>query len=126
MRRRIPLPSLATILAVPALLVLAGCGGGGYYDPHPGTPYPPASVYGSTEVDNLSAEYVDGFYLAPSYTSDFTGDLLSGPLPPGFYEYVGDFLEDSYDAEADLEYGDLVQWFDVFVPGDQLTTFEVY
>jgi hypothetical protein len=116
---------LAALLGAP-LFLLAACGGGygsgygGGYGPPPGIPL------GSAEVDNLSGEFVEGFYLAPSGTGAFTGELLGTPLPPGYVQYVGDFEEDTYDAEADLEFGDLVQWFDVPVPASDTTTFEVY
>jgi hypothetical protein len=103
------------------LLTAAGCGGGGLYGPAYVDPY-----IGAAELDNLSVEYVEGFYMAPAATTLFTGELLGAPLPPGFVQYVGEFEEDYYDAEADMEFGDLVQWFDVFVFGDDVTTFEVY
>jgi hypothetical protein len=117
-----------TALAGAALLSLAACGGAGYHgdgDPYY-PPFPASSALASAELDNLSFEYVLGFYMAPAATSSWSGDLLSSPLPPGFVESLGEFDEDFYDAEADLELGDLVQWFDVFLPGAELTTFEVY
>lgn len=115
-------------LGLGALLLTAtacGSGGyveGGYYDP--GYGYEP--YVGSVVVDNLSFEYALGFYLAPAFTGDFTGNLLSAPLPGGVGEYVGDFYEDAYDAEADMEFGDLIVWGDVFVPAFEDTIFEIY
>jgi hypothetical protein len=116
-----------------ATATLAGCGGYGYveaYDEGYGYPDPVPYAYGSVEVDNLTDtstfEYVLSFYLALSGTGAFSGNLLSAPLPPGTIEYVGEWLSDTYDAEADLEFGDLVQWFDVPVPAGDVTTFEVF
>jgi hypothetical protein len=118
-------------LAVVALafLATAGCGGGYYEDPY----YPPGPVpvYGTVEVDNLTDtttfENVYGFYLSLAGSGSWTGNLLSGPLPPGFAEIVGDFLEDFYDAEADVgDFGDVAFWDAVFVPAGDITTFEVF
>jgi hypothetical protein len=67
-----------------------------------------------------------GFYLALAPDGPFTDNLLFEPLPPGYFAWVGDFEEDVYDAEADAEFGDLIQWFDVFVPAYEVTIFEVY
>jgi hypothetical protein len=110
-------PALAALLGA-VLLGTAACGGG--------WPAYDAPLTGSVQVDNLSSEYALGFYLAPSGTDAFTDNLLYDALPPGATDYVGDVQEDWYDAEADLEYGDLVQWFDVDVPADQVTTFEIW
>ena len=60
------------------LLTAAGCGGGGLYGPAYVDPY-----IGAAELDNLSVEYVEGFYMAPAATTLFTGELLGAPLPPG-------------------------------------------
>jgi hypothetical protein len=107
--------------------VEAGIGYDGYYD----DPYyygEAPVVFGTVEAANgtdlTTFEWMYGFYLAPAATGMFTGDLLSGPLPPASAEIVGDFEEDLYDAEADLEFGDIVEWFDVPVPGGEVTTFE--
>ena len=59
-------------------------------------------------MDNLRLEYVETFYLAPALTDLWTDDLLGWPLAPGEIANVGDFEEDWYDAEADLEFGDCV------------------
>jgi hypothetical protein len=114
-------------LAVP-LLALGACGG---YDPGPYDPYPYPDPYGAVWVDNRTDETtfedVLGFYMALAGTGSYTGNLLSGPLPPGFVEDVGDFVEDFYDAEADVGYfGDVAFWTDVFVPAGDVTTFEVF
>lgn len=114
------------LLAGAFLVLLTGCGGGciecgyDYYDPY--DPY----YYGTVDIDNLSLEYVDAFFLAPAPSGLWSGELLGRPLAPGYAACVGDHPEDYYDAEADLEFGDLVQWFDVFVPAADVTVFEVY
>ena len=125
-------PPLARLLwLVPALLALTltGCGGGCceeyyyeevvVYDP---APIPLASI----DLDNLSPEFVDTFFLSPAGTGLWTEELLGWPLAPGETAYIGEFQEDWYDAEADTELGDLVQWFDVFAPGGEITIFEVW
>ena len=75
---------------------------------------------------NVGFEWTETFFLAPAATDLWTADLLGAPLPPGTAMAVGEFVEDVYDAEADLEFGGFVQWFDVFVPGAEITAFEVY
>lgn len=130
-----PAPLLRLLLwAAPVLaaLLLAGCGGAccdGYYeyedvvyDPGVPAPVPLASI----DLDNLSPEFVDTFFLAPAATDLWTEELLGWPLAPGETAYIGEFVEDWYDAEADTELGDLVQWFDVFTPGGEITIFEVW
>jgi hypothetical protein len=112
------------------LLATASCGGGYYEDPYY-DPYVPAPVHGTVEVDNVTDtttfEDVYTFYLSPSGSGAWTENLLSGPLPPGFAEVVGDFVEDFYDAEADVgDFGDVAFWDGVFVPGGDITTFEVF
>ena len=39
---------------------------------------------------------------------------------------LGVFAEDYYDAEGDMELGDLIQWFDIFVGEGATTVFEVF
>jgi hypothetical protein len=125
-------------LSVAALLVvfaglLAGCGGGGYvyeevyYEPIYEQPVYEEPVYlASIDLDNLSPEYIATFFLAPAATDLWSEELLGWPLAPADTAYIGDFPEDWYDAEADMELGDLVTWFDVFAPGGELTIFEVW
>ena len=126
-------PLTWVLLAGLALAVLGGCGSAGYAEVGVGgyveEPYyeDPCCWYATVDVENLAPwEFVETFFLAPSATDLWTADLLGGPLAPGEAAYVGDFDEDWYDAEADLELGALVQWFDVFTPGADVTVFEVH
>ena len=59
-------------------------------------------------------------------TNFFGKSRVNLPLAPGEGAFLGDFVEDAYDAEAGLELGDLVQWFGVPVPADDVTVFEVW
>ena len=120
---------VATLAVLAAgLLATAACGGGYYEEGYYEEPVP---VYGTVEVDNrtdsTTFEDVYGFYLSPAGSGAWTENLLSGPLPPGFAEIVGDFVEDFYDAEADVgDFGDVAFWDAVFVPAGDITTFEVF
>ena len=96
-------------------LVLAGCG----WDDRDGT------VIVTNYTDSGTPEDVVAFRLA-RFGDPFTGNLLSSPLPAGSTRFVGDFREDYYDAEADMDLGDLVEWFDVWVEADDDTYFDVY
>ena len=83
-------------------------------------------MYGSIDVGNVGTEWVETFYLAPAATDLWTPELLGWPLAPGGIAALGDFVEDWYDAEADLEFGDFVTWFDILVPAADVTVFEVW
>ena len=99
-------------------------GGGGYYDdPYY---YDDPCCFGKVDVENLSPEFAESFFLAPVATGAWSDELLGWPLAPGEGAFVGDFQEDAYDAEAGLEFGDLVQWFQVLVTAGEETVFEVY
>jgi len=114
------------LLAVVALAALPGCGGDTYVAP---PPVPPTPALGAVYVDNLTdqgvPEFALGFFLA-RVDGPFTENLLPGDLAPAATQYVGDFIEYSYDAEADMELGDLVTWFDIWVPAFDDTFFEIY
>ena len=113
-RRLVPL-----LVAAGLLLGLTGCGCGSCAN----------DLWGNVFVDNYTdtttVEFVDFFQIAP-IGQPWTGNLLSGPLPPGSTEHVGSFHEDYYDAYAELELGDFVEWFDVFVGYGEDVFFEVY
>jgi len=56
----------------------------------------------------------------------FTGDLLGGtPVAEDSARFVGRFTEDYYDAQGDLELGQITEWFDVFVGDEEITWFVV-
>ena len=131
-KMHVPRSSLVLLgLLAAAALPLAGCGGGcstcydvGYGGG--GEYYPEPFPLGSIDYDNQSPEYADTFFLAPASTGLWTDELLGWPLAPGEIAYIGDFEEDWYDAESDMELGEIVTWPDVFVPGNDVTTFEVW
>ncbi|MDJ0976147.1 MAG: hypothetical protein QNJ98_16930 [Planctomycetota bacterium] len=107
------------LLLSAALLVTAGCGGGGgvgYYEP-----------LGSVEVANLTAfEDVTYFSLTPAGSFGGSGDLLGFPLFPGEAAYVGDFYEDYYDVDYELDYGFMYWEPDYFVAAGFINTFDVF
>jgi hypothetical protein len=120
-RSRPSLLALVPSLLLPALmlplLLLAGCGCDDDYDD------------GNVIVDNRTNTTVPeatlGFYLA-RFGDPFTGNLLAAPLPAGSAEHLGAWQADYYDAEADMELGDLITWFDVFVYADEDNFFDIY
>ena len=84
MRRPLPARLLALVLAT---TLLAACGGA-YYEPVPGPvgpigppppPPPPPIPYGSVDFDNLSPEYMLGFYIGGmgARQRNFHAELLS-------------------------------------------------
>ena len=89
----------------------------------------PDNYWGNIFVDNFTdtttVEEVWFFQVAP-FGQPWTGNLLSGPLPAGSTEFVGTFHENNYDAYAELELGDFVEWFDIFVGYGEDVFFEVY
>lgn len=106
---------LVTALLAPAFLALAGCG----HD-HP-------DHHGFIVVDNrtdlTTNEKLMTFRVAP-FGQPFTGDLLGGDLDPATARNLGIFAEEYYDAEGDLELGQLIEWFDTFVGLEETTVFE--
>ena len=117
MRHR-PLHRPAGALAVLLLCtvpLLAGCGSS--HHSHEGF------VLVDNRTDLTTNEFMLGFYLAP-FGAPFTGNLLDVDLAPGSTRNLGAWQEDHYDAEADLELGDLVEWFDIWVGNQETTVFE--
>lgn len=104
------------VLCLVPVLLLAGCGWDEDDD-------------GNVIVDNRTNTTVPeaalGFFLA-RFGDPFTGNLLSGPLPAGSAEHLGEWHEDYYDAEADMELGDLIEWFDVWIYADEDNFFDIY
>lgn len=84
--------------------------------------------YGFVVVDNrtdlTTNEDLLAFRLAP-FGSPFTGDLLGGALAPLSARNLGPWPQDYYDAEGDLQLGQLIEWFDVGVGHGDQTVFEV-
>jgi predicted small lipoprotein YifL len=124
---RLPTSSLALLLAVAGALALAGCGASGeVYVEDIGVVAP----HGDIEVDNQtdltgSWETMYAFEVAPAATPWWSGNLLPDLVFPGEVLYLGSFVEDFYDAEAELDFG-IVSFFDVFVEGGFTTTFQVF
>ena len=114
-RRSRLLALLCLIVLTPALV---GCG------PPPAPPY-----YGFIVVDNrtdtTTDEILHSFFLSP-FGRPWTGDLLGGDLFPLETRSVGVWHEDYYDAEGDMELGDVILWFDIFVGEGATTVFEVF
>ena len=117
MNRNYRVPTLLALLALVG--VLGGCGCGSCDD----------DFWGDVYVDNLTdastVEYVD-FFETARFGEPWTGNLLVQPLPPGFVEFIGTYYEDYYDAFVELELGDVVEWFDVFVGYGENVYFEIY
>lgn len=104
------------LLLLALALPLAGCGDWDYD--------------GNVIVDNrtdgaVTPELVLAFRLG-RFGDPYTGNLLSAALPAGSAEHLGAWHEDYYDAQADMELGDLVEWFDVWIFADEDNYFDVY
>ena len=96
--------------------LLAGCGWDEDED---------GNILVDNQTDGGTPEQILAFRLA-RFGDPFTGNLLGAPLPPGSTEHLGSWHEDYYDAEADMELGDLVEWFDVWVYSDEDNFFDVF
>ena len=79
-------------------------------------------------MDNLTnfgvPESLLNFFIAP-FGEPFTGDILGGELFAGETRFIGTFAEDVYDAEGDLEFGQIIEWLDIFVGNGENAFFEV-
>jgi hypothetical protein len=106
--------SLSLLVLLTAALALAGCGHHHHDD---------GLVLVDNRTDLTTSERLLAFRLA-SFGDPFTGDLLGGDLDPGAARSLGVWREDFYDAEGDLELGQLIEWFDLFVGDGDTTVFE--
>lgn len=115
-------PCARAVLAAGVLLIMAlsapACG----HDRHYAEPYGFAVVDNRTDL--TTNEQLLDFRMA-AFGQPFSGDLLSGPLGPLSAEMIGVFPEGYYDAEGELELGEISTFFDEFVGVESQTIFEV-
>lgn len=111
---------LLAALALAALL-LPGCGRRHHRDYHEGDIWVDNQTHSTAVPTN---EDLLTFRVA-GFQDPFTGDLLGGSvLGEDSARHIGTFDEDYYDAEGDLELGQIIEWFDVFV-GDRRDSYFV-
>jgi hypothetical protein len=109
------LPTHRTVLfGLLLALALAGCGH--HHDD--------GFIVVDNRTDLTTNEALLTFHVAP-FGLPFSGDLLGGDLLPLESRFIGVFAEDYYDAQGELELGQLIEWFDTFVGNDDTTVFEV-
>ena len=121
-------PGLALVLV--GAFLLAGCGGSHSTE---FVPLPPVTgPTGEVDVDNLTdleppPDDLIRFELSFAAQDLWTDNLLFAPLGPGEVEFVGSFFEDYYDGYGEFfSEPAIVDWFDVFVERDIVTTFEAF
>lgn len=117
----------ALLLLVAIAPALAGCGAGGYVDL--GVYIPIGTVYAENSTLSAPETVMYDFLLWPTYDAPSGANLLPFPLLPGEALAVADVEEDTYDAESLMSDGFfdyLETWYDVFVFGDDATTFFAY
>lgn len=116
---RVPLPARAFLL-VPLLLAAGGLAACGHHHDHPHA--------GIAVVDNrtdlTTNEKLMTFRMA-GFGLPFSADILGGDLPVLSARTVGSFEADYYDGQGDLELGQLIEWFDLWVGDGASTVFEV-
>ena len=104
--------SSAAILGTASSAHAATCGSASSGDPV----ISGSCIWDKTDVEN---------FTTIAYEGDWSGNLLPDLILPGETVYVGSFVEDLYDAEAELDLG-FVTFFDVPVEAGFITTFEVF
>ena len=107
---------LTSGLLLAAVLTLGACGGGGYY----------FEPIGDAYVENQDVFATESFFMAPSGTGAWTGDLLGDYVYPGEVAYLGSFYEDYYDADAWQADGAIFPFDAVPIYDGLPTTFVVY
>ncbi len=121
---------LATVLALAVIsLGASGCGHGHGHS-EVVVVEPVVDPLGDVEVDNqtdLSGTFENLFFfeMVPVGTALFTGNLLPFDVFPGEIVFLGSFVTDFYDAEAQLDLG-IITFFDVLIEAGFTTTFEVF
>jgi hypothetical protein len=117
---RTSLVALTLLVATCLVLPLSGCGCCESYDD---------AYYGNVFVANRTnttvPEQAFTFRIA-AFGEPFSGNLLAAPLDPAASQYMGQYWEDYYDAEAEMELGDLVEWFDRWVAYATDTYFDIF
>ena len=117
-RHHYPARLLWALLLLPAVAALfTACG-----HSHPPPPPFEGEIVIENRTDLTTNELVMTFFVAP-FGQPWTGDLLGGPLPILDARSMGIWPEDHYDAEADMELGTVVEWFDLFVGLGDTTVF---
>lgn len=120
MRTAINFKQLAPLCALAlALTTLAGCGGHHDYEGDIWVDNQTHATATPTNEDLLT-------FRVAAFRDPFSGDLLGGtPIGEDSRRFIGEFDEDYYDAEGDLELGQIIEWFDVFVGDESDTIFVV-
>ncbi len=102
------------LLLALTLLLLASCGGRDYR----------GDIVVDNRTDLTTSEQLMTFRVS-GFQEPFTGDLFNGvPLVVGGARHMGTWDEDYYDAQGDLELGQVIEWFDEFVGNERTTYFE--
>lgn len=114
---------LSLLVSLTLLLGLAGCGCGSCEE------VVVDDFWGNVFVDNWTDTTDPAFvvfFQVAVVGGEWTGDLLVADVAPGGTQFVGTFGEDYYDAYAELEFGDWVDWEEIFVGYAEDVFFEVY
>jgi len=116
-------PTLRRPALALSLLLGVALGGCGHGDSH-GHPPPSGEAVVDNRTDLTTNEILLNFFLA-AQGNPYSADLLGGDLLPTEARSVGFFPTNIYDAEGDLELGQIIEWFDVFIGEGDTTFFQV-